>query len=180
MVSQEEDVLWEKNNYDVDDKDNGSNNWANWLTYKKMFSKHHENWSIKYTGFEDVDDDFIIPFTLSYEHNKIKAGILEGLGYKKADIFSLGFGFDGYLVMYPGVYLGLGVGVSPGMETITKINDSKNSRFYINGGLKQGLKIVPWPKLGIVLGVEFFQKLQRSKVYTSEIGWALELGINFK
>ncbi|WP_062055516.1 hypothetical protein [Aquimarina longa] len=175
----QEKVLWEKNNeipvLETDSKDN----WVNLLTYKKSFSKYRENWSVTYTGFEDIDDDLIIPFTLSYGHNKIRKELLGKLGYKSVETFALGFGMNGYLKMYPGIYLGVGVGLSPGMESTTRINNDKNRYFFIGADFKQGLRFIPWHEFGIVIGVEFFQKLQTSKVYSSEIGWSIEVGVNF-
>ncbi|TPN83360.1 hypothetical protein [Aquimarina algicola] len=178
IVAQEE-TIWERKKIKPNLETNYDSNWINLLTYKKSFSKYRESWSIQYTGFEDIDNDLIIPFTLSYGQNKIENKILNERGYKSVDIFALGFGLSGYLKMFQGLYIGLGAEVSPGIESTVRINQAKNSHFYIGADFKQGIKIIPWSEFGIVIGIESFQKIQNSKIYTSEIGWAFEVGINF-
>lgn len=154
-------------------------NEVNIISFRKSFSPYRENWEVKYSWFKDVDDDFIIPLGLSYGYNKVNESVLEKSGYMAADVFAFGFGADGYIKLDPRFYLGVGAVVSPGIETTKSLGGHKSDHFYIGADFNQGLRFMPWRAFGIVLGVNFYQKLQNSKVYTSEVGWSFEVGINF-
>ncbi len=43
----------------------------------------------------------------------------------------------------------------------------------------QGIKVIPWKAIGLVLGLSVFETIQTSKVYKTNLGFALELRVNF-
>ena len=153
--------------------------WYNFLTFKKVFSKHKEGWEISYISFTDSNEDFIIPLVMSYRQNSLKSKSLKNKGYKSVNSYTLSAGLDGYLKISPGIYANIALEMSSGFEKLKDLENNKKNNFLIGLSSKQGVKIIPWKEFGIVIGAGFFQQIQNSKVYKTDFGFELELGINF-
>jgi hypothetical protein len=153
--------------------------WFNMLTYKRMTDKYNEGWNVSYTGFSDHEKDLIIPFVIGFGQSRAKSDIVRERGYSFADSYTLGFGFNGYIKITPGVYFDLGLSVPVGLEVLRDLEDRKSTNFLIGLRANQGLKIIPWKEFGVVIGAGLFQQWQTSKVINRNFGFALELGINF-
>lgn len=149
------------------------------ISYQKGYSPYYEHWYIKYEEFVDSDDDLIVPISFGYGHSKIKSKKLKAKNLISASISTFDFGFDGYIKLHKGIYFCLGAKTIIGVETFKKVNKNKASKFLIGGHLNQGIRLIPWQEFGVVLGISISERLQNSKFYTSEFGWALEIGINF-
>ncbi|MBQ4819321.1 hypothetical protein [Aquimarina sp. MMG016] len=157
----------------------GNNVWYDTFGFKKLYSNNYRGWKVSYVGFTDSDDDFIIPVEISFGQNKAKPDILARKGYTTADIYNISPGFNGFLKIYPGVYLELGLNIPIGIEALVNLEDQKSYRFLVGLSANQGIKIIPWKNYGMVMGISMFQTLQTSKVYSTNIGFAIELGISF-
>lgn len=153
--------------------------WFNMLTFKRMTDKYNEGWNVSYTGFSDHEKDLIIPFVIGYGQSRAKSDIVRERGYSFADSYNLGFGFNGYVKITPGVYFDLGLSVPIGLEVLRDLEDRKSTNFLIGLRANQGVKIIPWKEYGIVIGAGLFQQWQTSKVINRNFGFALEIGINF-
>jgi hypothetical protein len=153
--------------------------WFNMLTFKRILSNHNKGWKVNYIGFLDTDDDFILPFVLSYDQYSLKSDELIKKKYKSVDTYSIGVGFDGLIKISPGIYANFGINIPIGIETITSQANRKKGNSLIGVSTKQGIKIIPWKNYGIVIGAGLFQQIQTSKVYKTDFGFELELGINF-
>jgi hypothetical protein len=153
--------------------------WFNMLTFKRMTDKYNEGWNVSYTGFSDNEKDLIIPFVIGYGQSRAKSNIVQERGYRSVDSYALGLGFNGYLKITPGVYLDIGLNVPIGMEVLRDLEDKKSTNFLIGLRTNQGVKIIPWKDFGMVIGAGLFQQWQTSKVINRNIGFVLELGINF-
>jgi hypothetical protein len=153
--------------------------WFNMLTYKRMTDKYNEGWNVSYTGFSDHEKDLIIPFVIGYGQSRAKSDIVRERGYSFADSYNLGFGFNGYVKITPGVYFDLGLSVPVGVEVLRDLEDRKSTNFLIGLRANQGVKIIPWKEYGIVIGASLFQQWQTSKVINRNFGFALEIGVNF-
>jgi hypothetical protein len=153
--------------------------WFNMLTFKRMTDKYNEGWNVSYTGFSDHEKDLIIPFVIGYGQSRAKSDIVQERGYSAADSYALGFGFNGYIKITPGVYFDLGLSVPIGMEVLRDLEDKKPTNFLIGLRANQGVKIIPWKEYGIVIGASLFQQWQTSKVINRNFGFALEIGVNF-
>lgn len=149
------------------------------LTYKRVLSKNYEGWKISYTEFKDNLDDFIIPFTFSFDSYKIKSNVLHCKKIKSLDTYAFGVGFDGYQKLFNGVYLILGTSIPLGLEVIKNLETKKNNHFLIGIEPKLGLKFLTSKELGLVIGGSAFWRLSNSKALNNEIGFEIELGINF-
>lgn len=149
------------------------------LTYKRVFSKNYKGWKISYTEFKDNLDDFIIPFTFSFDTYKVRSNVLEEKNINSLDTYALGVGFDGYQKLIKGTYLVLGANIPLGLEVIKNFDNKKNSHFLIGVEPKLGLKFLTSKELGLVIGGSAFWRLSNSKALHNEIGFELEIGINF-
>lgn len=153
--------------------------WFNMLTFKRVTDRYNEGWNVAYTGFSDNEKDFIIPFVISYGQSKAKSDAIQDLGYSAVDSYTFGFGFNGYIKIAPGIYADLGINVPIGMEVLKDLKSKKSTNFLVGISSNQGVKIIPWKDFGIVIGAGIFQSWKTSKVINRNLGFQLELGINF-
>ncbi|WP_417367163.1 hypothetical protein [Flavobacterium beibuense] len=149
------------------------------VTYEQIFSKNCNSWSVQYREFEKESQEFVIPITLSFGNTKVRGNLLEDKNIKNVDTYALGFGFDGYEYMGDGLYFNLGVGVSPGIESIEKQNNDKNTKFLIGGIINTGLLYVPFSDFGLVIGLKITGRLSNSDVLARSLGFGIEAGFNF-
>jgi hypothetical protein len=153
--------------------------WFNILTFKRMRDRYNEGWNISYTGFSDHEKDLIIPFVIGYGQSRAKSDVVQERGYSSVDSYALGFGFNGFIKITPGVYVDLGLNVPIGIEVLRDLEDKKSNNFLIGLRANQGVKIIPWKDFGVVIGAGLFQQWQTSKVINRNFGFQLEVGINF-
>lgn len=149
------------------------------ISIKKKFSKNYTGWKLSYTEFKDNLDEFIIPFTFSFEGYKLKPEIFKEKRITSLDTYALGIGFDGYQKLTKGCYLNLGLNAPIGMEVIKNLNGKRKRSFLIGIEPKIGLKFITDKDLGFVIGGNTFWKFSNSKVLNNGIGFEIELGINF-
>ncbi|AZJ33079.1 hypothetical protein MHM83_02335 [Tenacibaculum sp. Mcav3-52] len=149
------------------------------LSYNTVFSKHYKGFKIKYSEFSDTEEDFIIPTVFSFNNYQLKPNLLKSKGYKSFNQFLLGAGLDGFIKFYKGIYVGVGINVPFGYETTRGLNNEKKSKLLIGLESKQGIRLIPWEELGIVLGINYKQHFINSNVLNKEFNLELELGVNF-
>jgi len=153
--------------------------WFDMLTFKRVYTTHDEGWEVSYIGFADSEKDFIIPFKLSYGQTSAKSDLVREHGYRSIDSYTIGSGLNGYIKIVSGLYVDIGLNVPIGVEILRDLQNKKSEHFLIGIGANQGIKIIPWEDFGIVIGANFLQQVQTSKVYTTNLGFELELGVNF-
>ncbi|SHJ10197.1 hypothetical protein [Aquimarina spongiae] len=149
------------------------------VTYQHTFSKHYISWSVQYREFKKRSKEFRIPITLSFGKTNMNKDFLENKNIKDVDTYSFGMGFDGYEYLGSGFYFNLGIGVSPGLETVDHITEGKSTKFLIGGNINTGLLYVPFPDFGLVIGGKIIGNLSNSSVLDRSLGFAIEAGINF-
>ena len=155
-------------------------NWYNLITFRQLLtSQYYEGWAVGYTGFADSNKGFIVPYEISFEQYSVKSDKVREQGYNFVDSYILRPGLYGYKKIIPGVYASIGANVPFGLETLEDLDDDRSLNFVIGLGASQGIKVIPWKNLGVVLGIDFFQQIKTSRVFDSEIGLELILGINF-
>ncbi len=159
-------------------EESDTDNWFDTFNYKKTFSKNYEGWKASYIGFDDSDTDFILPFEVSFGQNKAKTEAVKRKGYKSLEAFNIAPGFNGLIKLSPGVYFELGLNAPIGIEVLKDLNDETSKNFIIGLSSNQGIKVIPWKAFGLVLGLSVFETIQTSKVYKTNLGFALELGVN--
>ncbi|MCK8521496.1 hypothetical protein M0D21_07950 [Aquimarina sp. D1M17] len=149
------------------------------ITYQHTYSKHYQSWSVQYREFKKESKKFQIPITLSFGTTNINSDFLADKNIKDVDTYALGMGFDGYEYLGSGFYFNLGIGVSPGWETVERITSEKSTKFLIGGNINTGLLYVPFPDFGLMIGGKITGKLSNSRVLNRAVGFAIEAGINF-
>jgi len=164
-----------------DDTTNKLNNWYNIIEYRQILtSTYHNGWAVGYTGFMDSNKSFIIPYELNLEFYDVKEDLARSEGFEFVDATVLRPGIFGYKKIFSGVYAAVGLNVPIGVEVKRRLNTEDDIyKFLIGVGASQGIKIIPWKTQGIVLGLEFFQQIQNSEIYTRDTGLEISVGFNF-
>ena len=160
---------------------NSLNRWYNIIEYRQILtSTYHKGWALGYTGFLDNNKSFIIPYELNLEFYDVKEDFARREGFEFVDATMLRPGIFGYKKVFPGVYGAVGINVPLGFEVKRRLDtDDDIYKFLIGIGASQGLKIIPWKKYGMVLGIEFFQQIQNSEIFTRDVGLEFSVGFNF-
>lgn len=153
--------------------------WYDLFTYTRRYSKYYQGWEVSYIGFSDNDKEFMIPFVMSYGQSKPINNIKERKGYVDVDTYVFSPGFHGYVKMFPGIYGVLGAQFPIGIELLKRKESRRKGSFLMGVRTQQGVKLIPWKDMGLVIGIGAFQRVQTSKVYTFDYGIAFELGIHF-
>ena len=155
-------------------------NWINLVAFKVLSSTYHQGWALSYTGFVDSDRKFIAPYEISVEAYTVRPNIALSRGYygvssfvSRPELYFL------YKKIFPGLYVSMSLNVPVGVEFLEDLDRRNSANFVIGVGASQGIRIVPWQKYGVVLGVDFFQEFQTSKVYRADIGVEFVIGVNF-
>ncbi|WP_350284386.1 hypothetical protein [uncultured Croceitalea sp.] len=161
--------------------DRSLNKWYNIISYRQILtSTYHKGWALGYTGFLDSDRDFIVPYELNFEQYVVKDDFAAEQGFEYVDSYVLRPGLFGYKKIVPGIYGAVGINLPVGIEAAKGLNDDDEKyRFLIGIGASQGVKIISWKRNGIVFGIEFFQQIQNSEIYTRDIGLEFSIGVNF-
>ncbi|MBS9464107.1 hypothetical protein KIM67_16920 [Flagellimonas sp. 389] len=154
--------------------------WFNLITAKGMRSTYFEGYGISYTGFVDSKRGLIKPYETSFEVTWTRPGVAEDNGYREVNSFVLRpelYFF--YKKIVTGVYASASANIPIGYETLEDLDGDNSFNFIIGAGASQGIRIIPWKKNGLVLGVDFFQQFETSKVFRTDFGFELVLGVNF-
>lgn len=161
--------------------DRSLNKWYNIISYRQILtSTYHKGWALGYTGFLDSDKGFIVPYELNFEQYVVKGDFAAEQGFEYVDSYVLRPGLFGYKKIVPGIYGAVGIHLPVGIEAAKMLdNEEEKYRFLIGIGASQGVKIIPWKRNGIVFGIEFFQQIQNSEIYTRDIGLEFSIGVNF-
>lgn len=154
--------------------------WFNLFTLKGMQSRYFQGYGISYTGFVDSKNGWIKPYETSFEITWAKDDIAAENGFSEVNSFvfrpELYFFYKRLL---SGVYASMSVNAPFGFELLEDMEGANSFNFVIGAGASQGLRFIPWQQKGIVFGVDFFQQLETSKVYSFDYGIEVVLGMNF-
>jgi hypothetical protein len=89
------------------------------------------------------------------------------------------FGISPFYRLGDKFYLQLGVRLIYGSEELTDFSGDVSSNMFFGLNPSQGIVFVPESKFGITLGLGGYEKVQSSKVYKSDAGVQLQIGIKF-
>ncbi|UII75724.1 hypothetical protein LV716_15900 [Flagellimonas sp. HMM57] len=163
--------------YNVDER---LGQWFNLVTLKGMRSTNFEGYGVSYTGFVDSKKGLIKPYETSFEVTWTRPGVAEENGYK--DVNSYVFRPELYFFykrIVTGVYATASANIPIGYEIAEDLDGDNSFNFIIGAGASQGIRIMPWKRKGLVFGVDFFQQFETSKVFRTDFGLELVLGVNF-
>ncbi|MEM9983443.1 MAG: hypothetical protein AAF734_13175 [Bacteroidota bacterium] len=154
--------------------------WFSLVTLKGMRSAYFEGYGISYTGFVDSKKGLIRPYEASFEVTWARREVAAENGYNdvNAYVFRPELYFF-YKKLLSGAYATLSANLPIGFEILENLEGNNSVNFVIGVGASQGLRFIPWEKNGLVLGVDFFQQLETSRIYSFDLGVEVVLGINF-
>lgn len=149
------------------------------ISYQKTYSQHYTGWSISYKEIKDTLNEFTIPLVYNFGNRSLNEASLKKENLSSLDIFSVGFGFNGYEQITKGFFLNLGLGGNIGTEVSVTLTNDKSRNFFISGNSNIGFLWIPSKEMGIIIGPSIFGTLSNSKYITKDWGVSLEIGINF-
>ncbi len=152
--------------------------WVNIISYQKIISKHTEGWRVSYVGFTE-NEKVILPFIYSFDRYRIKPESLKGSGYKSANYFTPSFGTVFYHNLFSAIYINFSLQIPVGVERLVDVNNENSSNFLIGIESSQELMFIPKSDFGLVIGVGIYQKAQTSKIFQTNFGAELRVGIKF-
>lgn len=159
-------------------KDKPLGHWHNLVTFKRSMGHHTQGWQVSYIGFSDREE-VIVPFIFSLGQSQIKDATTRGSEYRVIDAYTLSFGTQLYVKLIPNVYANVTLNIPVGLEILRDRQEKRSQNFLIGIGSKQGLMYIPRSPLGLVLGASVYQRLQTSRIYNTDWGFELEIGIKF-
>lgn len=154
--------------------------WFNLVTAKWMQSRYFQGYGITYTGFVDSKKGFIKPYELSFEVNWARDDVAAENGY--SDVNAFVFRPELYFIykrLTKGIYATASANIPLGFELLEDLEEDNSINFVVGVGASQGLRIIPWQRKGVVIGADFFQQFETSKIYRFDYGVEFVLGINF-
>ncbi|WP_045113688.1 hypothetical protein [Microscilla marina] len=152
--------------------------WHNLLTFKRSAGLHTQGWRVSYVGFSDREE-ITVPFMFSLGQSQVKETTINGAEYRVIDAYTFGFGTQVYIKLFSNLYANVALNVPVGLEVLRDRQEKRSHNFLIGVGSKQGLMYIPKSSLGIVVGGSIFQQLQTSRVFSTNWGFELEIGIKF-
>lgn len=153
--------------------------WHNLLMYERIWGHHTEGWRVSYVGFSDQNPDFIIPFTFSFGRSQTKEATNKNSEYQAVDDFTFDFGVQFYTKLFVGLYADLALQVPIGLEKLKDRQNKTSNNFLLGAKAYQGIMFIPNTSLGITFGAGIFQRVQTSKIYRTNWGGELKMGIKF-
>lgn len=153
--------------------------WVDLVTVKGMQSNYFGGYGISYTGFADSKNGWIRPYETSFEVTWSRPGVAEENGF--TDVNAFVFRPELYFLykrLFNGVYLSLSGNIPVGFELLENLDGDNSINFVVGAGLSQGIRIIPWENRGFVFGADFFQQFETSRVYRTDLGVELVLGVN--
>ena len=159
-------------------KDFPLGHWHHLVTFKRSMGHHTQGWQLSYIGFSDKEE-VIVPFIFSLGQSQVKEATTQGSEYRMMDAYTLSFGSQVYIKLLPNIYANVTLNVPVGVEILRDRQGQNSQNFLIGIGSRQGIMYIPRSALGLVLGASVFQRLQTSRIFNTDWGFAFEVGIKF-
>ncbi|HAS47356.1 MAG TPA: hypothetical protein DCS93_43165 [Microscillaceae bacterium] len=152
--------------------------WHNLITFKRSMGHHTQGWQVSYIGFSNREE-IIVPFIFSLGQSQTKEATIRGSEYRVVDAYTFSFGSQVYIQLLPNFYANVTLNIPIGIEMLRDRQEKRSQNFLIGIGSKQGLMYIPKSSLGLVLGGGVYQRLQTSRMFSTDWGFELSIGIKF-
>lgn len=152
--------------------------WHHVITYKKKLGHHTQGWQVSYIGFSDREE-ITVPFMFSLGQSQVREATIKGAEYRVIDAYTMSLGGQVYIKLFSDLYANMTLSVPVGLEVLRDRQEKSSQNFLIGIGSKQGLMYIPKSSLGVVLGASVFQQAQTSRLFRTNWGFELEIGIKF-
>jgi len=157
--------------------------WGNIVTYRQTVGFMENSYNLSYYGYFITKEVWTFPISLKLSSSKSYNVSYMNSGYKDWSEHLTNFGMSGFRKLKDDFYLSLGGFVPLGWEryrlTDPSASDKKHTNLLLGVDTEERLLYISPEKVGLVLGLGFYQRLITSKVYTVDTGFSLEVGIKF-
>ena len=154
--------------------------WVNLVVYSPRIGANATGWGVDYYGYNLTGSSrWVLPLVVGIEGFDIRPDYFDKTGYYQAEMSYMTFGISPFYRLGDKFYLQLGVRLIYGSEELTDFSGDVSSNMFFGLNPSQGIVFVPESKFGITLGLGGYEKVQSSKVYKSDAGVQLQIGIKF-
>jgi hypothetical protein len=159
--------------------------WVNWVKFSQSIGFIESNSILSYSGYLATKQTWTLPITLklSSARRYNEAALMTGYqadGWKK---YLLDLGMSGFRNLKNDFYLSLGGQLPLGWEryrlTGETSADRKHTHLIAGIGAEERVFYMSPNKVGLVLGVGFYQGLMTSRLYHFDMGLTFEVGVKF-
>lgn len=159
--------------------------WVNWLTYRQSVGFVESSHNFSYYGYFQSKRKWTIPISLRlssstrYNENVLRDGYNPD-SWKK---YVLDLGMSGFRNLKDDYYLSMGVQLPFGWERYRYDHettaDRKHTHLLLGVGVEERVFYMSPNKVGLILGIGFYQRLMSSKLYNVDAGLTFEVGLKF-
>ncbi len=159
--------------------------WVNWLTYRQSVGFIESSHNFSYYGYFQTRKKWTIPISLRLSSSThYNAGALDPDydpdSWRK---YVLDLGMSGFKNLKDDFYLSMGVQLPIGWERYRydheTSDDRKHTHLLVGAGLEERVFYMSPNKVGLILGLGFYQRLMTSRLYNLDAGMTFEVGIKF-
>ncbi|MCE5174637.1 MAG: hypothetical protein ABFC90_09390 [Bacteroidales bacterium] len=164
--------------------------WTNILTYRQTIGVIENGYNLSYYGYLKTRSAWSYPISIRLSGSKSYNDANMHPGYKDWSQSLSYWGLSGIRNLKDNWYLSLGGHLPLGWERFRYDGtdgehelelSSEKRHFHLLAGLnvEERLLYMSPDKVGLVMGVGFYQRLMNSKTYTFDVGFSLEVGLKF-
>ena len=156
--------------------------WGNMLTVKQSAGFMENSYNLSYYGYFITKDVWTLPISIKISSSKSYNASYMNSGYKDWSQSLTYLGISAFRKLKDNFYLSLAGYVPLGWEHYRLTDDLTDKRhLHLLAGIdtEERILYISPDKVGLVLGLGFYQRLISSKVYTLDSGFSLEVGVKF-
>ena len=157
--------------------------WANMLTYRQTIGFIENGYNLSYYGYFKTRSVWTYPISIRLSGSRGYNASNMKSGYKDWSQSLSYWGLSGFKNLKDNWYLSLGGHLPLGWERYRYEEDlssvKRHFHFLVGLNAEERLMYMSPNKVGLVMGVGFYQRLMNSKVYTVDAGFSLEVGVKF-
>lgn len=154
--------------------------WVNLLTYSQKFGVNSNGWAVQYYGYNLISTaKWSFPIKIGIEAFELSEEYFSESNYMSASMSYFQAGLSPFYKLSDQFFLNLGINLVYGEEELVNMSGRESSNTFFGVSPSQGIYFIPKSKIGITIGLGVYEKLLSSKVYKSDVGVKLEVGIKF-
>lgn len=153
--------------------------WVSLVTFSPKIGFNAIGWSLQFYGFKQRDSRrWAIPLHWSYERTGV---FLEPFArqYYQANLQYLSLGISPFYRLNDYFFLNLGLFGHFGQEELRRFWFSPERSTFYGVSASQGVYFMSRSRFGITIGLSVYEKSMGSRVYKTDQGVKLEVGVKF-
>jgi len=159
--------------------------WINWVTYRQSIGFVESSHNLSYYGYFLTKQKWTMPISLRlssstrYNLNALDPAY-DPYTWKK---YLLDLGMSGFINLKNDFYLSMGGQLPVGWERYHLASetsaDKKHTHLLAGLGIEERVFYMSPDKVGLILGLGFYQRMMTSKLYHFDAGMTFEVGVKF-